>query len=69
MSGNIGLIPGLALRIFMGYTCASLTQETSIIKSDMLVLGLVTLGTSLCVVGSLLISSIAKEYLKSIKLQ
>jgi uncharacterized membrane protein YdjX (TVP38/TMEM64 family) len=61
--GTLGMLPGLALRVFIGGTLACLTQETSVLRSDMVVLGVVIIGTSIAIAGLIIVSSIAKRYL------
>ena len=60
------MTPGLALRVFIGATIASLTQETSILQSDMIILGVVVIGTTIAIAGLIIISSLAKNYLNSL---
>ena len=67
--GTLGMLPGLALRVFIGGTLACLTQETSVLRSDMVVLGVVIIGTSIAIAGLIIVSSIAKRYLKSLDIK
>ena len=57
--GTFGMTPGLALRVFIGATIASLTQETSILRSDMIILGVVVIGTTLAIAALIILSSLA----------
>ena len=63
------MTPGLALRVFIGATIASLTQETSILRSDMIILGVVVIGTTLAIAGLIILSSLAKNYLNSLDIK
>ena len=63
------MTPGLALRVFIGATIASLTQETSILRNDMIILGVVVIGTTLAIAGLIIISSLAKNYLNSLDIK
>jgi hypothetical protein len=63
------MTPGLALRVFIGATIASLTQETSILRSNMIILGVVVIGTTLAIAGLIILSSLAKNYLNSLDIK
>jgi hypothetical protein len=63
------MTPGLALRVFIGATLASLTQETSILRSDMIILGIVVIGTTIAIAGLIILSSLAKNYLNSLDIK
>jgi uncharacterized membrane protein YdjX (TVP38/TMEM64 family) len=67
--GTFGMTPGLALRVFIGATIASLTQETSILRSDMIILGVVVIGTTIAIAGLIIVSSLAKNYLNSLDIK
>ena len=63
------MTPGLALRVLIGATLASLTQETSILRSDMVILGIVVIGTTIAIAALIVISGIAKRYLESLDIK
>lgn len=62
--GNLGMLPGLALRVFIGTTLSSLTQDTSIIKNNKIVLAFVVVGTLLAIAGMVVISIRTKKHLE-----
>lgn len=62
--GNLGMLPGLALRVFIGTTLSSLTQDTSTLKNNKVLLAFVVIGTLLAIAGMVVISIRTKKHLE-----
>lgn len=60
------MIPGLILRVFIGTTLSSLTQDTSGIKKNPLVLGVVIGGTLVAIGGIIYITKVTKRHLNEL---
>ncbi len=61
--GQLGMIPGLVLRVFIGTTLSSLTQDTSGLKKNPLVLCVVIGGTLIAIGGIIYITKVTKRHL------
>lgn len=64
--GQFGMIPGLLLRVFIGTTLSSLTQDTSGIKKNPLVLAVVIGGTIVAIGGIVYITKVTKRHLNEL---
>lgn len=62
--GNFAMIPGLALRIFIGTTLSTLTS-TDALKKDPLLLGMIVVGLGFAIAGIVYISIVTKRHLKA----
>lgn len=61
------MIPGLVLRVFIGTTLSSLTQDTSGIKKNPWVLGIVIGGTIVAIGAIVYITKVTKQHLKELQ--
>ena len=66
--GNLGMLPGLALRVFIGTTLSSLTQDGSGLKNNKLLMAFVIVGTLLAILGMIYISIKTKRHLQELNL-
>jgi len=62
--GTLGMLPGLALRVFIGTTLSSLTNDTSSLKNNKVMLAFVVVGTLLAIAGMVVISIRTKRQLE-----
>lgn len=65
--GGLGLVPGLTLRIFIGTTLSTLAN-TSNLKNNPLVVGMLVIGSALAIGGIVYISIITRRHLKQMSL-
>jgi hypothetical protein len=65
--GQFGMIPGLTLRVFIGTTLSSLTQDTSAIKKNPWVVGIVIGGTIVAIGAIAYITKVTKQHLKELE--
>lgn len=64
--GQLGMIPGLLLRVFIGTTLSSLTQDTSGIKKNPLVLAVVIGGALVAIAGIVYITKVTRRHLNEL---
>ena len=62
--GQLGMLPGLILRVFIGTTFSSLTTDTSSLKSNPLVIAVIIVGLIIAVVAIVVITKETRKYLK-----
>jgi uncharacterized membrane protein YdjX (TVP38/TMEM64 family) len=68
LGGIIGFIPGFILRIFIGTSLSALTDETSALKNNPWLVGMIVVGTILAIAGIIYITMVTKKHLKEMNL-
>jgi uncharacterized membrane protein YdjX (TVP38/TMEM64 family) len=62
--GQLGMLPGLILRVFIGTTFSSLTTDTSALKKNPWVIAAIVVGLIVAVLAIVVITKETRKYLK-----
>ena len=63
--GQLGMLPGLILRVFIGTTISSLTTDTSAFKKNPWVIAAIVVGLIVAVLAIVVITKETRKYLKA----